>query len=413
MAADLLDPTHPVTTTVASVREDLAAVVGTPVWSMSTTETETALVDVARLEAQVAQLKLRLLAHAVRMDAGSAVGATSTATWFAHRTRTTRPAAHRATRLATRLEDAHPVVDAALAEAAINVEQASVIVDAVDALPTDLVTAETVREAEAFLLREAADHDARALRILGRRLLEVLDPDAADAEEARRLASEEAAARAAASFTMTDDGQGKCHGRFTLPSLHGSILRKHLLALAAANRHPDRRPETPTKHRWGEAFMEYLETRPHDTVPSAGGCTATVVVTMTIETLMGGLKAAGLCDGTRISAGEARRLACTAAIIPAVLGGASEPLDLGRQRRFHTKAQRIALALRDRGCIAVGCDRPPTACHAHHDDPWGRGGSTDLTTGRLLCPRHHTLAHDDRYQLKAGPHGKVTFSRRT
>ena len=34
------------------------------------------------------------------------------------------------------------------------------------------------------LLAEAADHDAKALRVLGRRLLEVLDPEAAEAEEA-------------------------------------------------------------------------------------------------------------------------------------------------------------------------------------------------------------------------------------
>ena len=413
MTAELLDPSHPVAAAVVLVREELSGVVGTPVWSMSTAETETALVEVTRLESQLAQLKLRLLAHGKRVDVGAEVGATSPANWYAHQTRTVRPAAHRAMRLAERLEEAHPAVDAALAEAAINVDQAAVIVEAVDALPTDLIAAEVVEQVEAFLLREAADHDARDLRILGRRLLEVLDPDAADAEEARRLAAEEAAARAAASFTLADDGQGKCHGRFTIPSLHGSMLRKHLLALATTKRHPDPPAETPTKQRLGHAFMEYLETRPEGSVPNSGGCAATVVVTIALETLLGGLKAAGLCDGTRISAGEARRLACTAGVIPAVLGGASEVLDLGRQRRFHTRAQRIAMGLRDRGCTAVGCDRPPAACHAHHDQHWTSGGPTDVKTGRLLCPRHHTLAHDARYQLKSGPNGKVTFSRRT
>ncbi len=136
------------------------------------------------------------------------------------------------------------------------------IVDAVDDLPTDLVDPETDRKAEAFLLGEAQHHDAKALRILGRRLLEVLDPAAADAEEARRLEAEEADARAAASFTMADDGQGRCHGRFTIPSLHGSILRKHLLALAAPKRNPDVPSSTPSRHRLGQAFCEYLETRP-------------------------------------------------------------------------------------------------------------------------------------------------------
>ncbi len=135
--------------------------------------------------------------------------------------------------------ETHPDVDAALATTELTVDQARVIVDAVDDLPTDLTDPDTIAKAEAFLLAEAQHHDARALRVLGRRLLEVLDPAAADAEEARRLQAEEADARAAASFTMADDGHGTCHGRFTIPSLHGSILRKHLLALAAPKRNPD------------------------------------------------------------------------------------------------------------------------------------------------------------------------------
>ena len=292
-------------------------------------------------------------------------------------------------------------------------DQAQVIVDAVDDLPTDLVDPDLVAKAEAFLLAEAQHHDARALRVLGRRLLEVLDPAAADAEEARRLAAEEADARAAASFTMADDGHGQCHGRFTIPSLHGSILRKHLLALAAPKRNPNLPANTLTRHQLGQAFCEYLETRPDDTVPHTGGLAATVVVTMTRESLLGDLAAAGLCDGTRISAGEARRLACQAGIIPVVLGGASEPLDVGRRRRFHTRAQRIALAVRDGGCTATGCDRPASMTHAHHDTPWSQGGHTAVADGRLLCQRHHTLAHDPRYQAMTTPTGKIAFTRRT
>ena len=229
-------------------------------------EVGSTLVEVTRLQAQVTQLQLRLLAQAERVGVGQDVGATSAANWLAHETRTTRPAVHRAVRLAESLE-AHPDVDAALADASITVDQAQVIVDAVEDLPTDLVDPELVAKAEAFLLGEARDHDARALRVLGRRLLEVLDPAAADAEEARRLAAEEADARAAASFTMADDGHGRCHGRFTIASLHGSILRKHLLALAAPKRNPDLPPATPTKHRMGQAFCEYLETRPDDAGP--------------------------------------------------------------------------------------------------------------------------------------------------
>jgi len=99
--------------------------------------------------------------------------------------------------------------------------------------------------------------------------------------------------------------------------------------------------------------------------------------------------------------------------MPVVLGGGSEPLDVGRRRRFHTTAQRIAMGLRDGGCTAVGCDRPASMCHVHHDHPWSQGGHTTVTDGRLLCQRHHTLAHDHRYTAKPAPGRKITFTRRT
>ncbi|MFC5178433.1 hypothetical protein [Nocardioides taihuensis] len=91
---------------------------------------------------------------------------------------------------------------------------------------------------------------------------------------------------------------------------------------------------------------------------------------MTIESLLGGLGSAALSTGGVISAAEARRLACAAGIIPAVLGGTSQVLDLGRRRRFHTESPNASRwHLRDRGCTANGCDRPPSACQARHDIP--------------------------------------------
>lgn len=277
--------------------------------------------------------------------------------------------------------------------------------------------------------REGCQHDAKGLRILGRRVLEVVDPEAADAEEARQLEEEEAEARATASFTMVDDGHGRSFGRFAIPTLHAEMLRKHLLALtrptcaatsADLNRDPSRdphgdaRPQQLTRHRLGLAFLQYLETRPEDTIPSAGGVPATVVVTMDLETLTGGLKAASLDTGPRISAGEARRLACRAGVIPMVLGGPSVVLDAGRKRRFHSQAQRVAMGIRDGGCTAAGCDVPPGLTQAHHDETsWSRGGGTSVATGRLYCPRHHRLAHDAAYLRSIDAHGKVRFTRRT
>ena len=107
-----------------------------------------------------------------------------------------------------------------------------------------------------------------------------------------------------------------------------------------------------------------------------------------------------------------RRLACNARILPAVLGGRSELLDLGRARRLFSPAQRRALALRDGGCRAEGCDIPAAWTEAHHLRPWSRGGRTDLADGVLLCSFHHHRAHDARYDLRRTPGGDVRFHRR-
>ncbi len=98
----------------------------------------------------------------------------------------------------------------------------------------------------------------------------------------------------------------------------------------------------------GHAFAEWVETYPADRLPTAGGVNATVVVTIPLQTLTGGLAAGQLDTGAHISPGQARRLACGAGIVPAVLGAGSVVLDLGRRTRFHTAAQRTAIALRDR-----------------------------------------------------------------
>ena len=112
--------------------------------------------------------------------------------------------------------------------------------------------------------------------------------------------------------------------------------------------------------------------------------------------------AAELTGGTvraPISAARARRLACDARVLPAVLGGASVVLDLGANRRTASRAQRIALALRDRGCTAPFCDKPATWCEAHHLTPWQVSRRTDLNNLALVCDAHHDLLHHDGWKI--------------
>lgn len=411
---------HDVVALARWLEVDLAAAIERPLWTMSTKDAEEALLSLTRARGQLDALLMRVLRQAEAVGAGMDTGATSTVSWWSHATRTTRAEAHRTARLATALEG-HDEVAQGLATGDLRTDQAGVIADAVDDLP-DTVEDWVPADATRFLLDKAREHDAKDLRVLGRRLLEAVDPAAADSEEARRLEAEEADALAAASFSMVDDGHGTCHGRFTVPSLHGAMLAKDLKARVARESRKGRtsgqageeRQPTLTRHRMGRAFMDYIETRPAASAPKAGGVAATVVVTMELETLLGGLRAASLDTGGRISAGEARRLACRAGIIPAVLGGPSMPLDVGRKRRFHTKAQRVAMGIRDGGCTAAGCDAPPAMTEAHHDEvSWGEGGGTSVEKGRLLCAPHHRRIHDPTFQHSLDKHGKVRFTRRT
>jgi hypothetical protein len=100
-----------------------------------------------------------------------------------------------ATRLVrqARALESHPSTQAALAAGVIHTEQATVIVAAVEALPAEV--AYRAPAAEAHLLALADHHDARALRALGRHLLEVVAPEQADALIARQLEREETEAR--------------------------------------------------------------------------------------------------------------------------------------------------------------------------------------------------------------------------
>lgn len=429
MTSGLIDDTalaHPLVGFVASLEALLDDAATANAWTMSRSELAAVLPRLTRAKARLAELELRTLVEADRSSVGDETGFTTTPLWWAHTTGQTKPAATSALELARALDDAHEPTRAALATGAVLPDQARVIVDAVQALPTGLVDSAVISSAEKHLVELAAHHDARALRILGRKILDVVAPEVAEEHERQILEAEEAHAAANASFTMRPDGHGSVVGRFRIPVLAGEILAKHLAAIAAPKHQAAQVParsttEGPTGSpdqvsrplRLGSAFVEYLETRDRQGLPQAGGVAATVVVTMTMADLLGANSPATLDTGETISASEARRLACEAGIIPAVLGSRSQVLDLGRRTRFHTEPQRVALMLRDRGCAAEHCDWPPGMCHAHHRRPWSRGGATSVDDGVLLCPRHHTLAHDARYQLKTSKHGRVTFSRRT
>ncbi len=117
------------------------------------------------------------------------------------------------------------------------------------------------------------------------------------------------------------------------------------------------------------------------------GCThtaaqppVTMIVRVNLNDLRTGTGTADI-DGidTPVTASTARRLAADANVIPLVLGGNSEVLDLGRKQRLFSPAQKLAFAERDGGCAWTGCPHPPAYTQAHHIRWWDRDvGRTDL-----------------------------------
>lgn len=363
------------------------------------------LLDLAGVESRLRELRLRVLAAAD--DVAETDGSRDAAAWLAYRINADYAPMRSELELARGLSTL-PALAAALADAKVRPEQARVIAAAVDALPA--VGADVRVSAEAWLVGAAAHHTPRELRVLGRRILDVVAPEIAEAEEAKRLAAEEAAAYRATKLTLRDLPDGTTRISGLIPALAGHRLRTYLEALSSPRSMAEVVGPIPRRH--GQAFCELLENLDSTRLPEHGGDATTVVVTIDHDALTRELAVAGVIGGEPITAAATRRLACNAKVLPAVLGGRGEVLDLGRARRLFSSAQHKALRLRDQRCRGEGCTVPATWCEAHHLHPWSRGGRTDLADGVLLCSHHHHRAHDPAYLLDRLPNGDVRFTRR-
>ncbi len=411
-------PEHPLLAAVRDIGAALDEVAGTDPLYLSVDEKASLLAELTRSMARLTSLRAEVLA--VGEDIAVEKGARSPATWLAGQTRTSRREATYDERLGGALRHRWRLVGEAATTGRVTWEQVGVLVRALDALP-DSLDAELVAKAEAHLVAEAGHFGPRELRRLGRHVLEVVAPEIADAEEERALRAEEQRARRLTRLSFRPRGDGSTDVFARLPDQVASRLRAYLdaytsprrLRLGAATAEQDVEM-LPQARRRGEAFCALLEHIPADGLPVHGGTATSVMVTVDLDALRRGLGLAETSTGETITASEARRLACTAGILPVVLGGAGEILDLGRSRRLFSPAQRKALAIRDRRCRADGCDIPAAWCEAHHAaEPWTRGGRTDLDDGLLLCSFHHHRAHDARYDASRLPSGDVRYTRRT
>ena len=382
---------------------------------LPTREKERAMVAVQRELARLEGLKLELLA--VGRDVADDHAARSAGVWLAVETRSGARSGVRDQRVADALERWSDV-RTALRTGAINVAQAEVITRAMDALPSDL-DSELVAKACAQLLADAGHFGPRELQVLGRRVLDVIAPDIADARDERMLRAEEDRGRAELRVTFRPRGDGVTDLLARVPDQVADRLCVYLDAFTAPRRTLGSASSSDVEglslpRRRGEALCALLEHLPADGLPAHGGTATSVMVMIDLDSLRSEAGLAVTAVGGAMTGDEVRRLACNAGVIPVVLGGDGQPLDLGRTRRLFSPAQRKALVIRDRRCRAEGCDIPAAWTEAHHAGrPWSQGGRTDLKDGVLLCSFHHHRAHHPGWRPDRLPNGDVRFSRRT
>jgi hypothetical protein len=124
------------------------------------------------------------------------------------------------------------------------------------------------------------------------------------------------------------------------------------------------------------------------------GLPVSVVVSTTLAELEAGAGIAVTGAGTRMPMRDLIRLAEHAHHYLIVYRHhTAEPLYMGRTKRLATKAQRLLLYNRDRGCTRPGCTQAACRCQAHHANPsWNNGGLTDAPDLGLGCGPDNQLA---------------------
>lgn len=300
-------------------------------------------------------------------------------------------------RLATCLAERLPLIRTALQEGLISLPQAEAIADGLNKLPASFGQADIAR-CQTEILKHVDDLGPAELRVLATRLAELIDPEGAESAEAARLAMEERRARKQRRLRLAPDHHGSMTISGSLPLAEGAQLAAQLEALLpplASYQLADQLPDRDARTADALLLLAQIAANSGD-LPCQGMDRPHVIITMEQDTLATGLGTIQLLGNAgQLGAGDARRLACDAGLIPVVLGSGSQPLDVGREHRHFTKPIRMALTLRDGGCAFPGCTAVPAACEAHHIQPWWMGGESSLANAVLLCPFHHRLVEPD------------------
>jgi len=270
--------------------------------------------------------------------------------------------------------------------------------------------------AVALLFDEATAHPVEELRNQARIARDRLDPAGVTLRFEERFS--------ARSFRAWTDAQGRRHGHFDFDDEAGAWVD----ALLQAALRPRRGPrfvgaDAADQTRAAESDDRTNEQLQYDTLVAVlrTGANADprqafgdrqpgvriIVQTSAIAATdrRGEMSVTGVGHlkdgGAAVPAGVVEARLCDSGAIPIVWSAKGRPLDVGRELRLFTRAQRIAIAARDGGCMWPSCSAPISQCEYHHIDHWWQNhGRTDVDDGIPLCRNCHLRLHNQGWRIR-------------
>ena len=345
-----------------------------------------------RIEAQVSSLKCDLAGRLQRTDGGAAAGEVLRD----HLGMTNHGAKH-LSQVSRRLEEM-PNTRAKMEAGEITLTNAAALTAAAKECGARRV------DQNVGLLAEAAEANPDDFRKRSRRLANQHSRDRG--EEALKGQRRR---RTAHLFWSRDLGMGVLHAELD-PISFGQVqqaLDKRTDRLrrndSGGDVHPDE-VRTNTQRR-ADALVELLTGRRAHTwepLPDSEGAgkNPTQLVVVADLGLLDGSRPDGSCEilGTGpVPPSVLENLSPDANVCGIIFGGKGRTLWLGRNQRLGNNAQRLAAAVRDRGCVR--CDAPAHRTELHHLRDWYDGGPTDIDNLISLCGPHHRELQEHNLEL--------------
>ena len=287
------------------------------------------------------------------------------------------------------LLDQYPRTEEAFAAGRITMDHADTVIHALLTLPQAL--RDTV---EPYLLKQCEEDAPKAVADFVDQLLEALGFDKeSDARRERRYAQRGVDFQSVAHRTHAMTG-----------TLMPEVAEVVKLALQAADDPEGSEDQRTPRQRMHDAlgviarfFLEHA-----DHVSPVNGERPRLVITIRredLEAAPGVAAMATLGSGAKVPMDTARRLACDAGVIPVVLGGKGEVLDLGRASRDFSQAIRRGAFIQQGGtCAFPKCRR--RCVELHHIVWWSKGGKTSIDNAAWLCAFHHWLVHEGKWEMR-------------